>query len=122
MNLYAVLENKKQDSDNSAYLVADKFRMPGLLFPVTWLLAKRLWLMAFLVTLARFLVIALNLDGIISIETNIILQFIIHWLVSVEGSQWQKNKLIRTEFYELGTISANNLEDAEYQYLRAVSQ
>ena len=122
MNLYAVLENKKQDANNSAYLVADKFRMPALLFPVTWLMAKRLWLMAFLITLARFLVIALNLDGIISIETNIILQIIIHWLVSVEGSQWQKNKLIRTEFYELGTISANNSEDAEYQYLLAVSK
>jgi hypothetical protein len=102
-----------------ALFVKDGFSWPAFLFPVIWLIIKRLWL-AFAIYILAVAVIsatasATDLSGgsvfVILLGLNLILGFEANWL--------NRRALARRGFAEEGPFVGEDLDEAELKYFRS---
>lgn len=95
--------------------VRDGLSWPALLFPLPWMLAKRLWLVAALYA-AGLIVLNVPLALAGQPELAAVLDLAISVIVGLEASTLRRWTLARRGFREVAVLSEHSLADAEQRF------
>jgi hypothetical protein len=90
------------------------FSWPGFLFPVIWLLIKRLWLQAFIVISSIILLtfIEMFFDNAQTSVMVLLVDVGVYVLVGVNGNEWRVNNLQSHGFELVDSLQAKTPDEA----------
>lgn len=113
MARYIVLKNDLETKREKLLVLRDDFAVLALLFPLPWLLFKRLWLHAFV---AFFILVFIGYlsEEVVTFGIALISNIALGIIVAFEGQSWVINKARRRGYREIGSVNdAHNLQEAE---------
>jgi hypothetical protein len=99
--------------------IRDGFYVWAFLFSVLWMLWHRLWLVLLIyVVVSAGLETALRFAGV-SGPILALVGFLLSFLVGIEAATLRRFKLVRRGWKNVGTVSGDDLEDAERRFFDA---
>lgn len=118
---YVVSPPASTDPEKDTLFIRDAFSWLAFLFPLPWLLVKRLWLVAGLVVAVYAAAILLaeyvGLDGL-----PFAMSFVISLWLGFEGGHIRAAWLIRKGWREEAIVSAHDLDEAEEIYFSGLAR
>jgi hypothetical protein len=106
-------------SREHALFIKDGFSWPAFLFPVIWLVIKRLWLALALYVLAVALISAIASTAELSAGSVIAIAVGLNLILGFEANNLNRRALARRGFSEEGPFIGKDAEEAELKYFRS---
>jgi hypothetical protein len=116
MASFVVMQGRsKKDGVADTVLIRDEFSFVALILPFFWLLWHRLWFAALLFLLVS-VGIALAADAFAASIAMAFVNLAIGIFVALEGPAWRIARFRRLDYAEAGTISADDMFEAELRW------
>lgn len=122
MTRYLVLTPEwPDDTEERTVFIRDGFSLLAFLFPVPWLLLRRLWFHAIMILAATTGMSMLGASSGHGVAATLVTTLLFA-LVGLEANHWRAQRLIRHGYAESGIVHAASAADAEIIYFHDRAQ